>query len=133
MRCRHMTPREFKEEYEVFPEDVIVALEQVKRIRWWNKEARNGICLNLVILCGREMTKFVSVNSIGWKHRTWSGMYPVPCDRLKDYPLKCRYSMLRGNLIFNLWWGEQGKLRRDLCDHLIGELRLCIANGSKEK
>lgn len=54
----------------------------------------------------------VETYSKGWEHHTGEENFPVPCP---DYPDDPGLGYLRCN---NLWSGEYGRLRKDLCRHI---------------
>ena len=101
-------------------EDFKSRLEKLKKSGPSNNS--RGICYQVVWITGIHLhagfptvysvVKFVSDLSEGWPHHSGVGPYPVPKAQPRQY---------------DLWKGEQGRLRWDLVDYLIVQAEKKIA------
>jgi len=75
-----------------------------------------GICSHLSeYFLGRTGEEFVHFMSQGWEPRSNSTLYPIPSDDERDdqtFYEECD----------DLWAGNQGYLRRDLCKYILNRL-----------
>jgi len=67
-----------------------------------------------------EMKKYgiqVSILALGWDKHSGSECYPIPATSSPDFSASKEYTGSG-----DLWGGEQGKLRRDLCTYIADKL-----------
>lgn len=87
------------------------AMPQIKEV---------GLCYELYELCNYDIpAEYLTT----WEHYSGDNAYPVFDTNNKRYKTAER----QYDNIVNLWKGSQGKLRRDLCKHLVKEVNLAKA------
>lgn len=77
-----------------------------------------GLCNDLnKVVEAKLANRFVSEQSVGWEHHSGSKDYPVPSNDGATTPFRAYHDT------YNLWIGQQGEFRRDLCRYLLEKLK----------
>lgn len=99
-----------------------ILIKELNRLAKGGKpEAKGmGICHNLKLAVMRydiafNTYFFIRNNCEDWKHFSGDSAYPVEADWIEYHTCSCKGM---------LWIGNNGKLRRSLCRHLVKKLKL---------